>query len=449
METVDFNIVRADTVPINYTWDTGVPFDSLINTEPAYSTTTYTSGYAPGLKVKFKNLSFIGINVRNITYNWDFGDYYNDTANFISLTGNDDVEHIYVMPGKYTVTLNAAETLPSLDLTIGNDKKCLGRHKVRWFWDDLKKTTLNNITWDETKCRKLASTPSERYKPKTWGDEYECLGKYCKAWSWLGNTPSVAQLGAVKWKETQTEAEFQKKWQFEPNDIECEADQAIEPFSKSTIKTSIIEVFEMPPTAGMHSLTQPVTGESPFTVVLSPKLCKTGSFPIDRIDWDFGDGSPIVSITRYTTPQDNIFKRAVPVPYPDDLADVRNYTATHTYEFTKNTYPLFYPSLTCYSANTNTYDSCSIVIGPLSVPYAPKTIKVIKNRNTTNGNIYALEVDDNLLFVTTSQEKKSTNNKIIFNTPSNPLKNTLRLPNTTYTGNSGNNYLNAPNISLL
>lgn len=448
MET-NFNIISATTVPENYSWDTGLPFDSSINTVPAYSTTNYTSGYAPGLKVKFNNLSRISAIVRNLSYNWNFGDYYHDTTNFVTTTGVDVVEHIYVMPGKYSVTLNALETLPELNTLVANDRFCLGRHKVRWFWDDLKTTTLNNITWDETRCIKLQTTPSNRFKPKTWGNEYACLGKYCKAWSWLGNIRQTAQLGAVKWNETQTEAEFVKKWQFEPNNIECDADEAIEPFSVTTIKPFIVEVVEKPPIAGMYSVTQPLTGDLPFVVELSPKFCKTGSFPIDRIDWNFGDGSPTITITRYTPPVNQAFVRGVPTPYPDDINDVRNYNVRHTYNIVKDTYPLFYPSLTCYSANTNTHDACSLTIGPLSIPYEPDTFKVVKSRNTTNGNVYALEIDDNITFITTASAIKEPIKNIIFNVPENPIKNTLNLPSTLFTGNSGDGYLNAPNISLL
>ena len=448
METVDFNIVSADTVPINYTWDAGVPFDSLDNTVPAYSTTSYTSGYAPGLKVRFSNLSKISPIVRNTAYNWNFGDYYNDTDNFTTTTSaNTVVEHTYVMPGRYAVILNAAETLPEQNNLVANDRYCLGRHVVRWFWDDLTCQSLNNIRWDETKCNR-GSTPLNRYRPKTWGDEYACLGKYCKAWSWMGHVRSIAQLGAVRWNETQTGSEYEKKWQFEPNNIECAVAEAIEPFSQTTIKQNIIEVFEVPPVASMHSVTQPVTGTAPFTVTLTPKACKTGSFPIDRIDWNLGDGTPTITVTRYTEPANKRFTKAIPLPFPDDPADVRNYNVTHTYNFTKDTYPIFYPSLTCYSANTNTADACSITIGPLSVSYKPNKISLVKGKNTSKGNIYALEVDDNITFVT-STTSNNASNPIIFNTPTNPIKNSINLPSSLYTGNSGNGYLNAPNISLL
>jgi hypothetical protein len=444
----NFRIINSETVPNDYIWDKGVPFDTPSNTVPGYSTNNYTSGYAPGLKVYFENLSQISAIVRNISYNWDFGDYYNDTTNFVTTTAKDMVEHTYVMPGKYNVTLNAAETLPTLDTTVANDRYCLGRHKVRWFWDDLTSESLNNITWDETKKIKPGSMSTNRFKPKTWGNEYACLGKYCLAWTWMTLTPNTTQLGAVRWNETQTEGNFEKRWQFQPNDEECDADAAYLPFSTSTTKTFMVEVIEKPPVAGMHSVTQPVTGNAPLTLEFTSKACQTGSFPIDRIDWDFGDGSPVMSITRYTTPTDKNVKKAVPTPFPNDPVDVRNYNVTHTYNFVKRTYPVFYPSLTCYSANTNTYDTCSLVVGPLTVSYEPSSIKIVKNRNTTQGNIYALEVDDNITFITT-KPSSATEEVIKFNVPVNSIKNTLNNPSSLYTGNSGNGYLNAPNISLL
>jgi hypothetical protein len=446
----DFTIVSGETVLSDYSWDKGIPFTSGIQSTTIIPTVQYIFGYAPGLKVRFANVSNFNNNFKNLTYTWNFGDYYHDTTNIISLTSLDSVDHIFVMPGKYTIQLQVEETLldPNSSLTP-EDFKCLGKFNVRWFWNDLTSDKQNNITWNQTRCLLQDNTViDEDRRPKWWFAESQCIEKYCKDWSWY-SLSNESDIQPIKWRETKTDAEFEKKWQLEENNIECASILAVAPFKETVRKSLIVEVKEIPPTAGITCLTRPLTGKSPFTVELSPKGCKSGSFPIDRIDWNFGDGSPIVTITRYSQNNfENVIKK-IPLALSADPDDVRNYNVTHTYVTDRNTYPIFYPSLTCYSANTNTFDSCCTIIGPILADYQPSNAQILKTRNTDKGNIYVLSLNENVGFFTTSTKLTSSSlqqDKIT--TPSAPVRDTFFAPNYDFFGNPGNDYLNAPEISI-
>jgi hypothetical protein len=447
--TIDFAIKTAKTVPTNYSWDKEIPFENnTVQDVTPPSNIEYVFGYAPGVKITFTNISKPDINIQNITYTWNFGDYYNDTTNTIALTSLDDVEHIFVMPGKYSVQLKAEETILDPTVTfVANDQKCLGKYNIRWFWNDLKNNTANNITWNQTRCVLQDNTIIEEdRRPKWWVQEEACIQKYCANWSWFSLSQN-SETEPIKWRETKTDAIYEKSWQFEDNNIECAPAYAVTPFKKIVRKPFIVEVKEIPPKAGITCLTVPLTGKSPLTVELSPKGCMSGSFPIDRIDWDFGDGSPIVTVTRYSNNNfDNVHKK-IPLALSGDPDDVRNYNVTHTYVVNEDTYPVFYPSLTCYSANTNTSDSCCTVIGPLIIDYQPTEIEVLKVRNTLKGNIYALDINNNITFVTsnTINRQKQT---VIPTKPSSPIRDTKFIKDYDFIGNPGNDYLNAPEILI-
>ena len=353
---VNFEVLSGITVSNDYVWDLGTPLSNKKYKKIAYSTTNYISGYAPALKVKFKNTSDPSVDYDNEVYEWDFGDYYSTTLKQ-TLTSKDYVEHLYTMPGVYNVSLNLNQT---------------------------KQTTVT---------------------------------KY---------------------------------------------------LSGNKIKYQIIELKEVPPVAKIHCVTHPIYGYSPLTIRFSPQHCLQGSFPIDRIDWDFNDGSDIKTITRYSllTGDESVIHTN---KFSQDPLDVRNYDVIHNFIRSKDDYPVFYPSLTCYAASTNTSDSCATTIGPLILSAQPQTINLIKARNTSSGNLYAFNINHNTVFFTTHFDLSSTLpecNYQIFNTsneeyvvtfedgyfttqrcvvssyiPKNRLRNGAGVENTGFTGNSGSNTL--------
>jgi hypothetical protein len=347
------------------------------------------------------------------------------------------------MPGKYTVSMtmtqaqNEEDKQP--DLIDPNDLICRGKGGLRWFWDALSATDC--ITWDGAECQIYGNlVPPNSAYDKWWDDELKCIQKYCKLWSWealkKGYTFYSPQIepdkpvtdNPVTWKETKYNQAFEKKWMYEALGKACRIDIIDVPtaFVQTVTKPFVVEVFELPPTAGLTCITHPVTGYSPFTVRLSPSACLPGSFPIDRLDWDFGDGSPIKTVSRYTplTSDPEVINTNT---FFDDRDDVRNFDIIHTYIVNKNTYPVFYPSLTCYSANTDTSDACSTVVGPVLLEPVPQDIQLIKSKDTLKGTVYAFNVDKNLMFTTTNIIT-SDSTTIVANKPSAPNKNSYNTP---------------------
>jgi len=424
----NFTILSGLTVPSNYTWDLGLPLETPLTTTTAFTTTNYISGYAPGLKILIRNTSTELPGYEYLEYLWNFGDYYNDINNIVSLSAFSGIEHLYIMPGKYTISLTLKQTklTPPIDPLAHT---CIGKYNIRWFWDDLLSTQLNNVTWDDTQCTGT--------KAKWWDSEYQCIQKHCKVWSWINlkeNTDTP-----IKWEETKTNTAFEKKWVYEPNDTICSIPDAtflntLNAVESTTIKTGIVEVLEISPKAKLQCLTAPLTGISPYTVILSPRTSVAGSFPIDRIDWDFNDGTPIKTVSRYVTPDSSIFTFTNNIF--DDPKDPRNYDAVYTYIRNKN-YSLFYPSLTCYSSNTFAKDSCSLAIGPILLPSLLANVHIIKQRNTNYGILYAGLTQSKLFF--TVQNSKLSATSITINTPQNPLINNYIIPNV-YFGNPGVRY---------
>lgn len=436
--TTDFSILSAVTVPINYTWDSGVPFQKSTNTTPAFITTNYVSGYASGVDVYFKNESTNGEILFDqnalISYTWNFGDLYNSTTNTATLTCIAPVRHIYTMPGQYTVTLFHTEIITqSVDT---NPLLCRDLYNINWYWDNLADITVpipkpDRKTWNETSC--LSSFP------KTWDPELECLQKHCRYWSWI-NTQAPGR-SPTTWEQAKTNGLFEKRWFYESNDTICQKPEqplvvVVRQERQEVIKQFIVEVKEISPQAGLHSETRPPAGSGPLTIRLSPKATLCGSFPIDRIDWDLGDGTPIKTVIRQAQPIDPAF--ILNNIFNQDPQDPRNYDIIHTYRRNTNQYSVFYPSITAYSANTGSHDSCSTTVGPIDFENLISDVKLLKAKNTTQGILYTLDVNNTCSFVTTIT---STGNIIVpsIAVPPNKLRDTFfEIP--IYRGNPGTNY---------
>jgi len=448
----DFEIISGETVTPAYRWDDGVPFlpGSGAQTVPAVrdAETDVIRGYAPGLQVRFANTTQIDPTFANQVYRWNFGDTYNSIGNNIAISCLSSVDHVYVMPGKYTVTLSTRAIRRSIvidggfgDPVLGPDglyrggspNYCLSKFNIRWFWDNIHSSKLNKKTWEETQC----NGPF----PKWWDPETLCLQRHCKFWLWYDTACSTG-TNPITWAQTKTGGQFEKLWTFEANTTQCQLEDELSFFSTfeentdSIIKTAIIEVLEIPPVAGMHSETQPPVGPSPLQIRLTPKTTKTGSFSIDRIDWDFNDGTPIKSVTRHTRPDSNIFVNNN--TYFGDPNDPRNFDAIYNYRRNRQTYAMFYPSITCYSSNTNTFDSCSITIGPVEYPPAAFDAQILDVKNTVKGNLYSIELSGVVGYTSTATTVPTKPVKV--KTPPNRIRNTFNTVTVYPSGNPGLNY---------
>ena len=456
--TTSFTISAAQTVPSNYSWDQGVPVLSSYST--IQSTTfsngvAYVSGYAPGIKVYINNTSKPDSvsnptnNQYNIsqltTYNWNFNDYYNIGTNIVSLSGNNitdaaaatyNTSHTYIMPGKYSISLQHIQTTSPDNFTVPGT--CYGDYDINWYWTNLElnlNTDSQNIkakTWDDY----TSSTAT----PKTWdGNQILCLQKYCFNWNW--NYLNIQGLNPVTWSQAKSNGKYAKLWGKEYNDTVCQ--QPIVPHdSAKTVRqdllnSCIIEVVELPPVAKLFSLTSLLTGVSQLPVSLSPRGSVCGSFPIDRIDWNLGDGTPTKTVTRYSTTTDPAFTYTN--VFSSDPSDVRNFDLNYTYyRNSVNTYSVFYPSLTCYSANTNTANSCCITVGPITLPSTPSSSYILKARNAdTKDNMYVFDINNNVAFLTTASSATTAISLPVPNTPPTTIVSSLSTP-TLYTGNNGN-----------
>lgn len=507
--TVDFNPLYCQTIPENYSWDEGTPLDiGTVSNIVSATTTGYISGYAPFVRVYFSNNSEptkqVAPGAKLYTnYEWDFGDYYNSLTNKVALSCICDVRHTYIMPGRYTVTLVGTETLSQQIIEL-QDTLCFGKYNINWYWDRfvplIANTTAFNAenffnTWEETDLGADFA--------KNWDDEFGCYQKYCKYWSW--SDLQKDKNSKTTWDEARSGGRFEKKWMYEANDSICSTKApnwytTTQTQQQVAAKYFIIDVKEIPPQAGMFCVTPTITGVTPYSVVLTPRTTQCGSYSIDRIDWDFNDNTPLLTVVRQNTvnrvlstvnivnsieltssivektltadfienlefisPNPNVYNitdnnyteitavsgytpsltstatvtftilasslvttiSVIPMPgliyngtFFDDVSDPRNFDIEHTYYRNNETYPVFYPSITAYSSNTGSYDSCSTTVGPIFLGNSNvlTPLKVINNRNET---LYAYSVDNSCTFFTTitapvkSPEIKTPPNKVV------------------------------------
>lgn len=118
-----FQILSGQTVSSNYSGESGAYVDILTSSNTFIDDLPVLSGYAPYLKVYVEDLSFAHT-FPIYSYEWDFGDIYNETSNYqLSTTtniisgayfpkqawktdlSNHQTSHEYIMPGLYNITL--------------------------------------------------------------------------------------------------------------------------------------------------------------------------------------------------------------------------------------------------------------------------------------------------------------------------------------------------------
>lgn len=418
-----FDFFSIKTVPSTYSWDiernpVGNSFPFITDSSLLALTSTNSSGveyfgYAPYVSLSLSstvgdiNLSTVAI--RRIT---DFGDYYNSESNvLVSPTSLNEVFcHNYIMPGLYSVKMTQTEyILVEAQSTSENPIYIqpldqLERFPLSWQWynfvclSPLSSSPYNTpTTWQQTEFQQQeqlfwSQTSGPCYNPNASSSSQ-------LSWEWNNATCNLTAnpLGnSTTWDQTKCDSPFNKKW----DDIRgaalggSSAQYTLSAFTQTFAKEFYLRVIEIPPKCYLTAINPPIDKTSSYTVRLSPCYTRCGSFPIEKIVWDLGDGTPLL-VQRRKSPTSGapfIFSNK----FNTDWKDPRNYDVIHTYTRTSRSEFSFYPSITAYVSSTSTTDCASIVIGPLKLAELENdNINLIQAELTDHGKVLIAEIDNN------------------------------------------------------
>lgn len=367
--------------------------------------------------------------------------------------------HTYVMPGTYTITFERTEydeVRVQQHTSYGN---CLQRHCIDWAWKSLTSTNQPlSVTWadakflgnyekkwkfepcnfdglinnglyvqpDQTKKIDAFSWQWYNYTSKPNNSAYNTPTLWLSSgfqqpdqltwtstsgpcfnldqsgqtiWSWKNlteaNGKSTTYNSPLTWNQLREIEPRHVTWDYT---VDYCAGASFSPSmssSTSTItRTAVVKVLENLPVAYIQVF-QPADRLSPMKVTLSPRQVISGSFPIEKIVWDLGDGSPL--LTRYRWSKNIDYPFVFSGYISDDYQDPRNYDIEYTYTKTKDTEFCFYPSLTAYASSTSSSDCAAAVVGPLK--YNSTTghnVVILQNELTDKGKIMIGQVDNNV-----------------------------------------------------
>lgn len=428
-----FHPVNITTVKSNYSWDDGTPLveispaDLSINEPACILSSTNISGieylgYSPFASVTLSSVVTPNPSAVATKRIVDFGDYYNSESNIIR-TDTLSAEyfcHTYIMPGVYTVKLTVIEYVKLQDV---NTNLPISNTQIYFQPTELERELPIFWQWCNYQCNHPLASLNKRSKNVSWSEaefqeNYEFTwaesGSPCVSvptqltlWNWDGQKCTTANTTTttLSWSTVECESCISKTWDqimssnFETDCIEIPYE--IVPIVTEYVIENLVRVVEIPPVAFLTVNQGPTLSSrlSPHEVTLSPKYVKCGSFPIEKIDWDFGDGSPVVSQNRWVMNTNPIFKENL--EYEADWKDPRTYDIKRKYTRTPVSGSVFYPSLTCYASSTHASDCAAGIVGPLSLTKNVPTKKDFKvtflqNELTDHGKIIIGEVDNAL-----------------------------------------------------
>jgi hypothetical protein len=374
--------IKVKTVPSNYCWDEGVPnFATLVDAQETTvdGVTTYI-GYAPYMFVSVASdiiPGFITLDNLSATRIIDFGDYYNLSSIKTELgnDGNlayDNVTnsyervgfcHTYIMPGTYHVSIDSYSFLSKPRIKI----KDVNQVHVE----------LNQPATEFTIIE---------YLPKLTSVDIYDNGKYIRT---VNGVPlKIRSTGEIYGALTRDSNNF----------IYTEEQSNITTVTKTDIFSNVqYKVQEIAPTASVALVNQlPSTLTFPVTAEFTAKYTKAGSFPIEKIAWDMGDGSPIKIQSRYSINTD-VESGFIENGSTDlfTITDPRFFNVKHVYKSNPEQQTTFNVSITAYAANTNLFSVDTLQYGPLHNPdFNVKTIKILQAEFTDNGKIYLGEIEN-------------------------------------------------------
>jgi hypothetical protein len=282
------------------------------------------------------------------------------------------------------------------------------RHPFSWQWYNFFKEDSDPRNEFYGSFEPRVEQLPETNLPRTWDDSV-FQGKYAVTWdqssgpcvetraedaSWrwnklISNSNEILNQ-KVQWRHTKCDEILPRKWQQIRGAGCIEAVPALSSQTIVEVKEFAIKVLEILPKAYLQmdytfNPHDPVF--SPVTVKLTPKSTQCGSFPIDKIVWDPGDGSSLIEQSRYNLNKSESFSYSDQFGF--DVKDPRNYDLIHTYRRTSTSGSCFYPSITAYSSSTGSYDCASIIVGPLNFEsHEAKNLHLLQNKLTEKGKGY-------------------------------------------------------------
>ena len=437
MDNLFHNLI-VKTVTSDYSWDKQSPTEASVTTS-VVSGDRYI-GYAPFVSVLLSSyaddLSGAAIAFSSTA---DYGDYYNSRTSTQTIV-NSGIQvfcHNYIMPGLYSFTLTK-NTYAATD-----NSRCLGGNYVpydtyvergtqkqerlhfSWMWYNFFKDDYDERT-------KLVGSFEPRNELLTWE---ECVFQGPSQVTWdqavgpaieIRNSPVSWQWKKIKpvpepfesftqnttWASTKPGNLLPRTWK-QIKTYKCGGEQSAEclelvptlsTLSVTHTLTGFLEVLEIPPVAYLHvehtkTLNERVT---PYTVTLSPKFTRSGSFPIEKIIWDLGDGSPLIEKSRNNPSEE--YSSEIKFDFSDefglDYLDPRNYDLVYTYNRIDQSGNCFYPSLTAISSSTGTSDCASSIVGPIKFKsFQTSSVRLTQNYLNDSGHkAYVGNVDNNVVF---------------------------------------------------
>jgi hypothetical protein len=413
-------------------------------------------GYAPYMQVSFYSSLYLSAedvpqNLIGLKREIDFGDYYNTESNVLISTSDQEqvLCHNYLMPGLYTIDYKATEYLLQYraEFSSFGEDNCWEKYCLDWSWKATETKTLRTWKstlsgqpyekkWRQEECDDLTfankglyiesveqknpyspiscqwynytngcqttweETAFQQSKQTTWlattGPSINVRAQEQTIWKWIALTSSNKQIDTkLTWNDLSSFSPKNTTWNYtKENCIGTKIPYVVFTEDKKT-KKAFIRVLENFPTAYLQVSSLNPTNTSPMAVRLSPKVI-SGSFPIQKIVWDLGDGSPLLTQVRGQTKLHDpfVFSNLLSADYEDP----RNYDIVHTYTRTVSSGATFYPSITAYSSNTNSSDCVAAMVGPIQLPFTNGTeITLLQNELTEHGKISIGQVNDEVI----------------------------------------------------
>jgi hypothetical protein len=374
----------SKTVPSTYSWDDGPPsLDSPNLISLTKDSDGYYIGYAPFVVSRLSSVPIFEEqdgNIYTVFRRINFNDYYNCSSNALTSLGFDEEYycHIYVMPGVYTPTafysIYNIALAPSSPATIYNQPHIFDTEQQAPILELVDETSRGTIRWK-------------------WGKISCDYTPFCDT----GERDKT--ISTISWRDSKCSEYFNKTWDNSKDENECfEAAPVLDPLPSGDEdnpygffdRNTKIKIIEIPPTALLSASNVCEDMITPHTGILTPRFTKCGSFPIEKIVWDLGDGSPLLVQRRWNPNASSPFIYTGAIT--NDPLDPRNYDLQYTYSLDKSLQYTYYPSITAYAQSTNTSDCASIGIGPIQPkpPQEDTTIHLLQTSINENKDVTSL-----------------------------------------------------------